>query len=68
MAERTRRAKKGAEPAVAEQPAAPQPAPAALPQLDIPELTSAQKSAVGDRVAYDINVTSGGKHISDMGG
>lgn len=32
------------------------------------ELTSAQKNAVGDRVAYDINVTSGGKHISDMGG
>lgn len=32
------------------------------------DLTSAQKNAVGDRVAYDINVTSGGKHISDMGG
>lgn len=31
-------------------------------------LTSAQKDAVGDRVAYDINVTSGGEHISDMGG
>lgn len=35
---------------------------------DDAELTSAQKNAVGDRPAYDINVTSGGKHISDMGG
>ncbi|WP_347072143.1 S-layer homology domain-containing protein [Intestinimonas butyriciproducens] len=31
-------------------------------------LTNAQKKALGDRPAYDINVTSGGKHISDMGG
>ena len=29
---------------------------------------SAQSALVGDRPAYDINVTSGGKHISDMGG
>ena len=27
-----------------------------------------QKSAIGDRVAFDINVTSGGEHITDMGG
>ena len=32
------------------------------------KLTSAQKNAVGNRPAYDINVTSGGEHISDMGG
>ena len=32
------------------------------------KLTNAQKNAVGNRPAYDINVTSGGKHISDMGG
>lgn len=32
------------------------------------KLTSAQKNAVGNRPAFDINVTSGGKHISDMGG
>ena len=32
------------------------------------KITNAQKNAVGDRPAYDINVTSGGKHISDMGG
>lgn len=31
-------------------------------------LTNEQKVAVGDRPAYDINVVSGGKHISDMGG
>ena len=31
-------------------------------------LTNAQKNALGNRPAYDINVTSGGKHISDMGG
>lgn len=31
-------------------------------------LTNAQKKALGDRPAYDINVTSGGEHISDMGG
>lgn len=31
-------------------------------------LTNAQKKALGDRPAFDINVTSGGKHISDMGG
>lgn len=32
------------------------------------KLTDAQKDAVGGRPAYDINVTSGGKRISDMGG
>ena len=32
------------------------------------KLTNAQKKALGDRPAFDINVTSGGKHISDMGG
>ena len=32
------------------------------------QLTDAQESAVGDRDAYDINVTSGGKPISNMGG
>ncbi len=31
-------------------------------------LTNAQKDTVGNRPAFDINVTSGGKHISDMGG
>ncbi len=31
-------------------------------------LSAAQQTAVGDRVAFDINVTSGGVHISDMGG
>ena len=31
-------------------------------------LSAAQQAAVGDRVAFDINVTSGGVHISDMGG
>lgn len=31
-------------------------------------LTTAQKNAVGGNTAYDINVTSGGKHITDMGG
>lgn len=31
-------------------------------------LTNAQKKALGDRPAFDINVTSGGKHISNMGG
>lgn len=31
-------------------------------------LTSAQKQTVGSRVAFDISVTSGGTHISDMGG
>lgn len=30
-------------------------------------LSAAQQAAVGDRVAFDINVTSGGVHISDMG-
>ena len=30
--------------------------------------TGAQQSVVGSRPAYDINVTSGGEHISDMGG
>lgn len=37
------------------------------PHEDV-KITNAQKNAVGDRPAYDINVTSGGKHISDMGG
>lgn len=32
------------------------------------KLTSAQEYIVGDHVAFDINVTSGGEHISDMGG
>ena len=32
------------------------------------KLTGKQTQAVGNRPAYDINVTSGGKHISDMGG
>ena len=32
------------------------------------KLTSAQKYVVGDHAAFDINVTSGGEHISDMGG
>ena len=32
------------------------------------KLTSAQEYVVGDHVAFDINVTSGGEHISDMGG
>ena len=31
-------------------------------------LSAAQQTAVGDCVAFDINVTSGGVHISDMGG
>ena len=31
-------------------------------------LSAAQQTTVGDRVAFDINVTSGGVHISDMGG
>ena len=31
-------------------------------------LSAAQQAAVGDCVAFDINVTSGGVHISDMGG
>lgn len=31
-------------------------------------LNRSQREAVGDRIAYHINVTSGGKHISDMGG
>lgn len=31
-------------------------------------LSSAQQATVGERVAFDINVTSGGVHISDMGG
>ncbi|MBE6951924.1 MAG: hypothetical protein E7452_00005, partial [Ruminococcaceae bacterium] len=37
------------------------------PHEDV-KITNAQKNAIGDRPAYDINVTSGGKHISDMGG
>lgn len=32
------------------------------------KITNAQKKTVGTRPAFDINVTSGGKHISDMGG
>jgi len=32
------------------------------------DLTDAQKDAVGGRPAFDINVTSGGEHISDIGG
>jgi len=32
------------------------------------ELTDAQKDAVGSRPAFDINITSGGEHISDIGG
>lgn len=32
------------------------------------KLTNAQKNTIGSRPAFDINVTSGGKHISDMGG
>jgi len=32
------------------------------------DLTDAQKDAVGSRPAFDINVTSGGEHISDIGG
>ena len=31
-------------------------------------LSAAQQQTVGERVAFDINVTSGGVHISDMGG
>ena len=31
-------------------------------------LTSKQQETVGQNIAYDINMTSGGKHISDMGG
>ncbi len=31
-------------------------------------LNNRQQQTVGNRPAYDINVTSGGKHISDMGG
>ena len=31
-------------------------------------LNRSQREAVGDRIAYHINVTSGGKQISDMGG
>lgn len=31
-------------------------------------LTDGQKGALGERDGYDISVTSGGKHISDMGG
>ena len=31
-------------------------------------ISNAQKNAIGNRPAYDINVTSGSKHISDMGG
>jgi len=34
----------------------------------VPNLTDAQREAVGSKDAYDINVYSGGKHISDMGG
>lgn len=40
----------------------------AIEHYDDAELTDAQKNAVGSRPAFDINVTSGGKHISDMGG
>lgn len=32
------------------------------------KVTDKQKEVVGDRPAFDINVTSGGEHISDMGG
>ena len=32
------------------------------------DLTDAQKDAIGSRPAFDINVTSGGEHISDIGG
>ena len=32
------------------------------------DLTDAQKDAVGSRPAFDINVTSGGEHISNIGG
>ena len=32
------------------------------------EVNDKQKDAIGDRPFYDISVTSGGKHISDMGG
>ena len=35
---------------------------------DEAKLSSKQTQAVGKRPAYDINVTSGGKYISDMGG
>jgi len=38
-----------------------------LPGKDA-ELTKEQTTAVGDRPAYDINVISNGKHISNMGG
>ena len=39
-----------------------------MKHVDDSAINDHQKSAIGNRVAFDINVTSGGEHITDMGG
>ena len=39
-----------------------------MKHVDDSVINDHQKSAIGNRVAFDINVTSGGEHITDMGG